>query len=232
MKTEMSRLEQENASLLRDLGTRTGDSLLLDGLVGSLKNQVENLRAELISTHRTHREQMQASHSKLDEQWEEKMVSLKDSHSRNLENTVITCRMSHSVETLELTAEFERKKKSLEDSLVRISSEASAYSARTQRDLVSATEKLQAESDSHALSVTSLNQQIKDEREASEHRLSAELETLRAAAQTAAEEKERLACEGHDAVLSLMKDMYKKALGLSFPSCFSIFPIRDTRLWL
>jgi hypothetical protein len=58
-------------------------------------------------------------------------------------------------------------------------------------------------------------QQIKEVRQASEQKLGAELETLRVTAQAAAEERERLACEGHDAVIVLMKEVHRKALGES-----------------
>jgi hypothetical protein len=217
MKAEMGRLEQENASLLRDLGTRAGDSLLLDGLVSSLKIQVETLRGELMSTQRAHKESL----SKLDGQWEDKMNSMRDSQSRNLENAFITCRKAHCVEVAELTAKFHSERKSIEDSILRISSGASAELKRAQCDLINEAEQLRAEKDSHALSVAMLNQQIKEDREASEQQLGAELETLRAAAQAAAEERERLACEGHDAVIVLMKDMYRKAIGESKIICCS-----------
>lgn len=215
MQAEMSRLERQSSSLVSDLGTRTGENLLLDGLVVSLKSQVETLREELTSTQRAYREQMEISRSELDDQWEEKMNALRDSQSRNLENAFIACRKSHSAEVLELNAKFDREKKSLEGSLVRISSEASADSARHQRDLVFAMENLQAEKDSHSLSVMRLNQQNEADRNELEQRLRTELETHLASAQATAEEKERLACEGHDAVISLMKDMCKKALGTS-----------------
>ena len=215
MKSEMSKMEEENKSLLRDLGTRTGDGLLLNGLVSSLKSQVETLRGELMSTQRAHKEKLESSLSKLDSQWEDKMKSLGDSQIRNLENAFITCRKAHGVEVAELTAKFDCERKSLEDSMLRLSSNASADLERAQSDLTHTAEILQAEKDSHALSVAMLNQQMKEEREASEQRLGAELETLRAAAQAAAEQRERLACEGHDAVIVLMKDMHRKELGVS-----------------
>jgi septal ring factor EnvC (AmiA/AmiB activator) len=227
MKSEISRLEQEIASLLRDIGTRTGDSLLLNGLVSSLKSQVETLRAELMATQRAHKESL----SKVDSQWEDKMYSMRDSQSRNLENAFITCRKSHCVELAELTAKFDGDRKSLEDSILRISSAASAELKRAQCDLLNAAQQLQAEKDSHALSVATLYQQIEEDRQASEKKLGAELETIRATVQAAAEERERLACEGHDAVVVLMKDMHRKALGESKSICFSsCFLPLDTRL--
>lgn len=234
MKADLSRLEQENSSLLSDLGAGTGDRLLLDGLVSSLKSQVETLREELVSIQKAHIEKMETSLSKLDRAWEDKMTSLRDSQSRNLENAFITCRKAHREEITELTAKFDRERKSLEHSLVRLSSSASDESKRAQSDLINTAEMLQAEKDSHALSVTMFNQQIKEDREVSEQRLEAELETLRAAAQAAAEERERLTCEGHEAVVVLMKAMYRKAIGASKSkysnSCFfsSIFGTHRT----
>ena len=213
LKTEMTRLELKYVSLQKDLESRKKEGERAEGVTNSLKNQVESLREELKATQKAYQEKMDISHSVIEEEWEKKMKKLQDGHVSDLDRAASCLQKSHRIEVQSLSSRHESELRDLQTALARVTSEATADSQLVSGELSRTVAMLKEEKASRVSDVALLHQRISEEREAAHAKLTSELQALRLSMESIADEKERLVHEGHDTVLGLMKEMYRKAQG-------------------
>ena len=150
---------------------------------------------------------------KLEKEWESKMKVLKDSQSATLDAALSAAHLAFNKQLSELTNSHNKALSQLNERLLQATNGAASDAKHADEQNVLVLTQLEEEKASHISDVDDLNKRNREDRDEAEDRRRRELEALRSALTTASEERERLAAEGHETVVALMKSLAEKVEG-------------------
>jgi hypothetical protein len=219
MQAELKILKSIHKSLEVTYNIKCDEERKSENLIIKLEDQVEKLKNQLNSVKTEAQNELKTTISNLDKEWEKKWTTQNASISYDVELKIKNLKELHMKEMERKCYEHEKDKKMLSDNLKSKNATAGTELDSLHEELTRVRKELQEEMNSNAIQLNILNKRNREDAEEAEEKKKIEFEILRVNIQNAAEEKERLACEGHRTVIEIMKEMYDKAQGKYERTC-------------
>lgn len=213
MMTELKILKSIHKSLEISYSIKCDEEIKSENLIINLEDELEKIKNELDIIKNDSQNELKNAIIDLDKDWLKKMNTQHASISYDFELKIKNLNEFHIREMEKKNDEYEKDKKSLSDMLKSKTATAGTESDLLYDELTRVKKELQDEMNSNAIQLNILNKRNREDVEDAEEKLKIELDILRINIQNAAEEKEKLACEGHRTVIEIMKEMYNKAKG-------------------
>lgn len=231
MQAELKILKSIHKSLEVSYNIKCDDEIKSENFIIKLEDQVEKLKNQLILVKTEAQNELKAIIINLDKEWEKKLNTQNASISYDVELKIKNLKELHIKQMERKCYEHEKDKKILSDHLKSKNATAGTELDSLYEELTRVKKELLEEMNSNAIQLNILNKRNREDAEEAEEKKKIEFELLRINIQNAAEEKERLACEGHRTVIEIMKEMYDKAQGKYGRTCYVITLVYKIKLF-
>ena len=219
MQAELKILKSINKSLEMSYNVKYEEEIKSENFIIKLEDQLEKLKNQFSSVKTDAQNELKTTISNLDKEWEKKLNTQNASISYDFELKMKNLKELHMKEMERKCHDHEKDKKSLSDNLKSKTATVGTELDSLYEELTRVKKELQEEMNSNAIQLNILNKRNREDAEEAEETKKIELELLRTNIQNVAEEKEKLACEGHRTVIEIMKEMYNKAQGKYKRTC-------------
>lgn len=231
MQAELKILKSIHKSLEVSYNIKCDDEIKSENFIIKLEDQVEKLKNQLILVKTEAQNELKAIIINLDKEWEKKLNTQNASISYDVELKIKNLKELHIKQMERKCYEHEKDKKILSDHLKSKNATAGTELDSLYEELTRVKKELLEEMNSNAIQLNILNKRNREDAEEAEEKKKIEFELLRINIQNAAEEKDRLACEGHRTVIEIMKEMYDKAQGKYGRTCYVITLVYKIKLF-
>ena len=231
MQAELKILKSIHKSLEVSYNIKCDDEIKSENFIIKLEDQVEKLKNQLILVKTEAQNELKAIIINLDKEWEKKLNTQNASISYDVELKIKNLKELHIKQMERKCYEHEKDKKISSDHLKSKNATAGTELDSLYEELTRVKKELLEEMNSNAIQLNILNKRNREDAEEAEEKKKIEFELLRINIQNAAEEKERLACEGHRTVIEIMKEMYDKAQGKYGRTCYVITLVYKIKLF-
>lgn len=213
MMTELKILKSIHKSLEISYNIKCEEEIKSENLIINLEDELEKIKNQLNISKNDSQNELKNAILNLDKDWLKKMNTQHASISYDFELKIKNLNEFHIKEMEKKNNEHEKDKKISSDILKTKTATAGTELESLYDELTRVKKELQDEMNSNAIQLNILNKRNREDVEDAEEKMKIEVDMLRINIQNAAEEKEKLACEGHRTVIEIMKEMYNKAKG-------------------
>lgn len=221
MISELKILNSIHKSLEISYNIKCEEEIKSENLIINLENELEKTKNQLNFIKNDSQNELENTISNLDKDWLKKMNTQHASISYDFELKMKNLNELHIKEIEKKNIEYEEEKKISSDILKSKTAITGTELESLYDELRRLKKELQDEMNSNAIQLNILNKRNREDVEEAEVKMKIEFDILKINIQNSAEEKEKLACEGHRTVIEIMKEMYNKAKGKYKRTCLT-----------